>query len=102
MKYVSFLFAALFQNISRHDKYLTSYVQLKLETHTEAREIDFYCVLEAVCISSFQTKQVHFFVIQISYSTLAEGATHFEQDRIAVNFRPYSRVIGLNLRRINA
>jgi len=36
MKYVSFLFAALVRNIPLHDKYLASYVQFKLETHTVA------------------------------------------------------------------
>ena len=53
--------------------YLASCVQFKLETHTESREIDFYCVVQAVCIFHFLTKQVHFFVRQISYSTLVEG-----------------------------
>ena len=47
MKYDTFLFAALIRSIPLRDKYLASYVQFKLETHTESREIDFYCVVEA-------------------------------------------------------
>jgi hypothetical protein len=86
MKYVSFLFAALVRSIPLHYKYLASCMQFQLETHTEAREIDFYCVVEAACVSYFLTKQVHFFVRQISYSTLVERATHFEQI-VEVNVR---------------
>ena len=58
-----------------------------IKTHTKSREIDFYYVAAAACISNFLSKQVHFFVGQIPYSTLVEGATHFEQDRVDVNVR---------------
>jgi hypothetical protein len=87
MKHVSFLFAALVRNIPLRDQYLAGYVQFQLETHTDSREIDFYCVVEAACISHLPTKQVHFFFRQISYSTLVEGANNFEQDKLAVNVK---------------
>jgi len=58
-----------------------------IKTHTKSREIDFYCVAATTYISHFLTKQVHFFLGQIPYSTLVDGATHFEQDRVGVNVR---------------
>lgn len=58
-----------------------------IKTHTKSREMNFYCVAAAACISHFLTKQVHFFLGQIPYSTLVDGTTHFEQDRVGVNVR---------------
>jgi hypothetical protein len=95
MKHVSFLFAALVRYISLCDKYLAGYVQFQLEAHTDSREIDFYCVVEAACISHLPTKQVHFFFRQITYSTLAEEATNFEQDKLAVNVKLVFLCFGL-------
>lgn len=82
-----FQFAALVRNIPLHDKYLASYVQFKLETHTESREIDFHCVVEAACISHLSDKASALLCQTNILQHTRRGANPFRTGRVAVNVR---------------